>query len=180
MADPVVYRHAIESLFLRSLEGKLTVDLKDALRAVGLDLDRNLPRGTPQPVYAAALGVTVHHLYGDLDKTEGYRQLGIAMMEGMTRTLLGKALVSIFPIFGPDRVLTRMQESFSTVNNYLTTKLHTHDVKHRELWFSECNGNPGYMQGIIEKGMQQAGAKNLCVVPHDFDGHQCTYDVCWD
>ncbi|WP_233587322.1 DUF2378 family protein [Corallococcus sp. CA049B] len=42
------------------------------------------------------------------------------------RTLLGKALVSLWPIFGPDRVLSRLQESFATVNNYLKTELITH------------------------------------------------------
>ncbi|WP_233585260.1 DUF2378 family protein [Corallococcus sp. CA054B] len=68
MSEEIVYRHAIEGLFLRSVGTSLTPELKA-------------------------------------------RRLGMAVIKGLEHTLLGKALVSLWPIFGPDRVLSRMQES---------------------------------------------------------------------
>ncbi|WP_233613212.1 MULTISPECIES: DUF2378 family protein [Corallococcus] len=74
----------------------------------------------------------------------------MGVIKGLEHTLLGKALVSLWPIFGPD------------------------------IKVSECNGNPGYHLGIIEAGLTRAGAKNLRVEPFDFNGHACSYRVRWD
>ncbi|NPD23613.1 DUF2378 family protein [Corallococcus exiguus] len=180
LSEEIVYRHAIEGLFLRSVGMRLTPELKDRLRAIGLDLDEKIPHHTPRHVFAEALGITARYLYPDVDAKEGYRRLGMGVIKGLEHTLLGKALVSLWPIFGPDRVLSRMQESFATVNNYLKTELITHGRADHTIKVSECNGNPGYHMGIIEAGLTRAGAKNIRVEPFDFNGHACSYRVRWD
>ncbi|MHA7633839.1 DUF2378 family protein [Corallococcus sp. M7] len=180
LSEEIVYRHAIEGLFLRSVGASLTPELKARLRAIGLDLDEKIPHHTPRHVFAEALGITARHLYPDVDANEGYRRLGMAVIKGLEHTLLGKALVSLWPIFGPDRVLSRMQESFATVNNYLKTELITHGRANHTIKVSECNGNPGYHMGIIEAGLTRAGAKNIRVEPFDYNGHACSYRVRWD
>ncbi|MFP2896527.1 DUF2378 family protein [Corallococcus sp. 4LFB] len=121
MSGELVYRHAILEFFLRSVGKRLTPELKDRLRAIGLDLDVKLPHHTPRPIFAEALAITARHLYPDVDAQEGYRRLGMDIITGLEHTLLGKALVSLGPIFGPDRVPSRMQERFATVNSYLWT-----------------------------------------------------------
>ncbi|RKH14443.1 DUF2378 family protein [Corallococcus sp. CA053C] len=180
MSEEIVYRHAIEGLFLRSAGKRVTPELKQQLRAIGLDLDEKIPHHTPRRVFAEALRLTAAHLYPDVDAQEGYRRLGQGIITGMEYTLLGKALVSLWPIFGPDRVLSRMQESFATVNNYMKTQLITHGRANHTIKVSECNGNPGYLLGIIEAGLTRAGARNVHVEPFDFDGHACAYRVRWE
>ncbi|MBN9684151.1 MULTISPECIES: DUF2378 family protein [unclassified Corallococcus] len=179
MAEQVVYRHTIEGLF-RSIGRRLTPRLKEQLKQAGLDLDAPIPRNTPRLVFAEALRITARALYPDVDLDEGYRRLGAGLIQGVEQTLLGKALVAMWPIFGPERVVVRIQESFATVNNYLRTELETQGRAHHVLRVSECNGNPGYLRGIIEAGLAKAGAKNLRVEPFDFDGHACSYRIQWD
>ena len=179
MAEQVVYRHTIEGLF-RSIGPRLTPELKNQLKQAGLDLDAPLPRNTPRLVFAEALRITARQLYPDVDTEEGYRRLGQGLIQGVEQTLLGKALVAMWPIFGPERVVIRIQESFATVNNYLRTERETQGSAHHILRVSECNGNPGYLRGIIEAGLGKAGARNLRVEPFDFDGHACSYRIRWD
>jgi len=180
LAEETVYRHAVEGLFIRSLGARLTPELKLKLKEAGLDLDGKLDRGVPRLVFAKALKVASKHLYPNLDETEGFRQLGIGMIKGIELTLIGKALTAMWPLFGPERVLSRMQESFATVNNYLKTGLTTHAKNHHVVTMSQCNGNPGYTRGIIEAGLTKAGAKNLRVEPFDWDGNACSFRVQWD
>ncbi|MGE6759420.1 DUF2378 family protein [Corallococcus interemptor] len=179
MAEQVVYRHTIEGLF-RSIGPRLTPGLKNQLKQAGLDLDAPLPRSTPRLVFAEALRITARQLYPDVDTEEGYRRLGQGLIQGVEQTLLGKALVAMWPIFGPERVVIRIQESFATVNNYLRTELETQGSAHHILRVSECNGSPGYLRGIIEAGLARAGARNLRVEPFDFDGHACSYRIRWE
>ncbi|RKI63510.1 DUF2378 family protein [Corallococcus sp. AB049A] len=178
MAEQVVYRHTIEGLF-RSIGPRLTPGLKNQLKQAGLDLDAPLPRNTPRLVFAEALRITARQLYPDVDTEEGYRRLGQGLIQGVEQTLLGKALVAMWPIFGPERVVIRIQESFATVNNYVRTELETQGSAHHILRVSECNGSPGYLRGIIEAGLAKAGARNLRVEPFDFDGHACSYRIRW-
>ncbi|MBN8231783.1 DUF2378 family protein [Corallococcus macrosporus] len=178
MAEQVVYRHTIEGLF-RSIGSRLTPQLKDKLKQAGLDLGAPIPRSTPRLVFAEALRITAQHLHPDVDTDEGFRRLGVGLIQGVEQTLLGRALVAMWPIFGPERVVIRIQESFATVNNYLKTELVTQGPAHHVLRVSECNGNPGYLRGIIEAGLTKAGARNLSVEPFDFDGHACSYRIRW-
>ncbi|GMT96104.1 hypothetical protein KH5H1_02230 [Corallococcus caeni] len=178
MEEEIVYRHTVEGLF-RSIGDRLTPELRAKLSAVGLDLDSQSPRNTSRTVFADALRVTVVHLYPELDASEGYRRLGVGIIQGLEQTVLGKSLVSMWPIFGPERVVVRIQESFATVNNYMHSELLTQGPGHHIIRVNECNGNPGYLRGIIEAGLSRAGAKNLRVEPFDFDGHACSYRIRW-
>ncbi|RYZ44131.1 MAG: DUF2378 family protein [Myxococcaceae bacterium] len=179
MAEEIVYRHTIEGLF-RSIGDRLTPDLKDKLHDVGLDLDTEVPGNTSRTVFAQALRITVQHLHPDVAEEEGYRRIGSGIIQGMAQTQLGKALISMWPIFGPERVVVRIQESFANVNNYQKSELLTQGPAHHLIRVSECNGNPGYLRGILEAGLARAGARNLRVEPFDFDGQACSYRVRWD
>ncbi|NBD10819.1 MULTISPECIES: DUF2378 family protein [Corallococcus] len=178
MDEEIVYRHTVEGLF-RSIGSSLTPDLRTKLNAVGLDLDAQSPRNTSRQVFADALRVTVEHLYPNVESDEGYRRLGVGIIHGVEQTVLGKALVSMWPIFGPERVVVRIQESFETVNNYMKSQLLTQGPAHHIIRVNECNGNPGYLRGIIEAGLTRAGARNLRVESFDFDGHACSYRIRW-
>ncbi len=177
--EEFVYRHAIEGLFIRSLGKRLTPEIRAELLAAGLKLDP-IPHQTPRAVFAEALRITAARLYPEAEKLEAYRQLGVGIITGLEQTLLGKALVSIWPIFGPDRVLSRMQESFATANNYLKTGLETLGPGKHIIKISECNGSPGYTMGIIQAALTKAGARNLVVEPFEFDGRACNFRVTWD
>lgn len=179
MAEQVVYRHTIEGLF-RSIGSRLTPELKNKLKLAGLDLDAPLPRNTPRVVFAEALRITATELHPDVGSDEAYRRLGAGLIEGVEETMLGKALVAMWPIFGPERVMLRIQDSFATVNNYLQTELETQGRAHHIIRVNECNGNPGYLCGIIEAGLAKAGARNLRVEPFEFDGHACSYRIQWE
>ncbi|MFB1479679.1 DUF2378 family protein [Corallococcus sp. RDP092CA] len=178
MEEEIVYRHTVEGVF-RSIGDRLTPELRTKLNDVGLDLDTQSPRNTSRTVFADALRVTVEHLFPGLEVSEGYRRLGVGIIQGMEQTVLGKSLVSMWPIFGPERVVVRIQESFDTVNNYMRSELLTQGPGHHIIRVNECNGNPGYLRGLIEAGLTRAGARNLRVEPFDFDGHACSYRIQW-
>jgi hypothetical protein len=56
MAERVLYRHAVEALFQRTLGQKLTPRAKTRLKEVGLDV-ANFGPEVPQPIWAKALRI---------------------------------------------------------------------------------------------------------------------------
>jgi uncharacterized protein (TIGR02265 family) len=48
------------------------------------------------------------------------------------------------------------------------------------IWINECNGNPGYIRGVLFAAIEKSGAKNLKIETKSFDGQGATFDVTWD
>ncbi len=92
---------------------------------------------------------------------------------------MGKALFGILRLFGPARILQRMRTSLRAGNNYIEGTLEERGPNHFVLGINECNGSPGYVQGVIEAGLTLTGTKTATVVPRDFDGHRANFEIRW-
>ena len=106
--------------------------------------------------------------------------LGRVFFGGYTSTVIGQAMLTMMRLIGPKRSLERMQRNFRTGGNYIETRFRELGPNHVELWFNEVNGMPSYVQGIIEAGAEQIGARNVRVEYRPEPEGGVLYTVIWE
>lgn len=178
-AERLWFSTVIEAVFIKGLGGRLTPELKQQLRALGIDLDRLQPAYPVEAVRKSFRHVTAQ-LFEGQPEDEALRELGMSSMRGYGDTLIGKALIQILKLIGVRRSLLRMHTSMRSGNNYLETFSNVIAPNCVELRFSDVTGMPSFYQGILEEGGRMAHAKNLRVtsVKSEPPGH--TFRVEWD
>lgn len=177
--EPVVYDTAVESMFLRALQGRVTPALKERLRAVGLDLDQKLRPTYPRELWLRVLEITTSELYPTLPVTERYSKLGAATIEAFANTTLGKAIVSIARLMGPRRGLTRLPQAFEAMNNFMVAKLTELAPNRFQLWLNETYGQPSYVLGALGAAMRINHPKGLDVRIVKTEGNAITFEISW-
>lgn len=175
--DEFVFASAVEGLYLRALRDRVTPGLKQELKAVGLDLDHVMP-AYPLAVWEHALRVTAQSLYPDQRLEHAMSELGRRLIDGYQQTAIGKAIFPLMRLLGPARVLGRMSRNFQSANNYTETRVKQLAEHDAELWFNRVL-QPSFYQGMLEAGLQAAGAQELTVVPGERVGEGFTFRIRW-
>ena len=116
--EPTYSETAAEGMFRRGLAGRLTPAVQEELKQVGIDLGRPLLAAYPQAAWERGVQVVVTRLFSDLPPEQGYFQVGRLYIRGFEATLLGKAVVQLSRIIGPERTLSRMQRNQRTTANF--------------------------------------------------------------
>jgi uncharacterized protein (TIGR02265 family) len=173
----MTFAHTIES-GLRSLGGQLTPALRAKLREKGIDPDRPLLPAYPRTTWEAALRVITEELHPTVPFDEGYRLVGRRISQGYNETSIGRAVAQSLRVRGPEHALKRMRQTLRSGNNYAETQLTQTGENAFELWVNEANGSPGYIQGVLETVMENAGVQAEIRV-RSFDGHAATYSIRW-
>lgn len=176
MEERLWFDAAIEGLWRKALGPRITPQLRAAMRAEGIDLDKLLP-GYPAPVVARCIALTAATLFPGRPPDDAQREIGRLFLLGYEQTLIGRAVIQVLKLIGPRRSLERMQTNFRSVN-YVKTKFTALGPTRAEVWFNEVDGIPGYFAGIIEQGGAFAGAKDVTVTWAARDGG-CAFSVAW-
>lgn len=176
----LIFRHTAEALFVRAVGGQLPPETVEKLRQVGIDLTAPLPSSYRVGIWVAGVRVLVDQLYPKLDADEAYRRLGERFMAGYFETLIGKALGAILRMLGPKRVLQRFEQQFRTGNNFTRVDVQFTGDAEAEFWINHTFGEgPGFIVGLLERGIGEAGAKEVKVHPLKMEGLGCRYRMSW-
>jgi uncharacterized protein (TIGR02265 family) len=157
---PVVFSSGYESL-RRLLGDRLDADFTAKLKAQGVDLSALNP-AYPYETWVQSLELTMAKLWPGVPRAEATYNLGREMFDSFGHTLLGKALLQMLRVLGPNRGLQRMTRNLRTSNNYSDTKLTQKGPTAWELWINLV-AFPHYYRGLVECGLQHSGAKNVQV-----------------
>jgi uncharacterized protein (TIGR02265 family) len=176
----VVFRMAFENLLLRALKGRVTPELKERLRAEGVDLDRKLAPGYPLEVWARCVNAAAGLVYPTLGRADAQWRLGEDFIRSYAESTLGRALFGVLKLFGPMKAVARMEQSFRSGNNFMKTSFVELGPTSAELWLSEVNERPWFNGGLLREGGRQIGAKNMRVEIIEMAGSGCRYRVSWD
>lgn len=178
MSDQLIFNNTIEAL-LKSVRDRLTPNLKDKLRALGLDVDRKLDPGYPAQKWASFVKLLASEIHPGVSELEALRQIGGRTVDAYAEGLVGSALFAMLRLAGPDRTIGRMTRNFRTGSNYVDTKA-THIGPHRyEIWFNDVSGVPGFYIGMLEAGMRHSGARDPVATISKSDGPECTFVIEW-
>lgn len=176
----LVFEQTIEGLFLVALRHRLSSTAHAALREAGLDLSNKLLPAYPFETWRRGLEIAVADVYPELPRAESYRRLGRDLVEGMTRTGLGRAAASVGRLLGPTRALRRINATFASADNIVQARHRELSPTRFELSLNEVMGQPTFHQGVLEACLPLAGARGLRVEVLSVEGTGATYAVEWE
>jgi uncharacterized protein (TIGR02265 family) len=177
--EKVIFRQALEALFLRALKEKMTPALQSALKECGLDLSREL-----QPAYAFSdfrkmQTVSLHSLYGPEPTNKNQREFGRLWTDGYFQTFMGAALLGILKLIGPRRSMLRSEKNYSTVGNYNLAKTVELAPNHFELKLKDVEDWPGISEGSLQRSLELTGAKNVQTRFVRIEGDYSVFEATW-
>lgn len=166
--ERLVFSQSVEALLIRGVGARMTPQLEDRLRRVGIDLRRLLPAYS-QETWERAVEVVAKELYPDLPMGEAQWKLGESTVYGWGETMLGKAMFALSKVIGPKRALQRFPSMSRASNNYSTMLAHELSPNEFELICEPFAGWPEYVQGCLRAVIDVTGAKEPKVelVEHD-------------
>jgi uncharacterized protein (TIGR02265 family) len=191
--EPTFSTTAIEGL-KRALGDVLTPALQAKLAALGVDYGKPLRAAYRQEVWDQALLAAMAVLFPELEREAACFAMGTRYIEGFSSTLLGKAIVELGRLVGPERTLKRMQHNQRSTNNYSAVELEklgpTHFrirtsilpeflpavVIHPEMHYAALTG------GIYFGVLKLLGVKNPHITYRDVDPAKgiADYDLTWE
>jgi uncharacterized protein (TIGR02265 family) len=179
MAEKLWFSQSIEGLFVRGLSKEMTPALRARLEELGIDVSSIQP-AYDNDMVVKAIKLAGATLYPQLQETEALREMGKIFMRGFSGTLMGGALVALMKVIGPRRSLERMERNFRTGGNYVQSKFTSLGKGKAQVWFNDVTGIADFYAGIIHRGGEFAGAKNMNVTYGSPATEECTFTVTWD
>lgn len=156
-ATQQVPRRTFEALF-RAEGIEPTAPLKEALRAIGLDLDA-LQASYPLPVLRLAFDVARRHAFAQVPEAEGFRAVGRAFVRGFKQTPIGWVFRSMAPVFGPDRTIQTLPRYMGSVREDLPLEIIAVGERRYQLSSPDGGANPHFLAGCLESVLETCGAE---------------------
>ncbi len=178
MTENLVFAQTFEGL-LRSVQGHLTPPVVAGLKARGLDVSRPLLPAYPLSLFAEVVTFLAEQLHPGLESEAAVVLIARHFMDAYGETMVGRAMMAMIRLIGPRRALERVTRQFRTANNYSETRLLARGPTEYELWVNDVR-MPGWYIGIVSRGLELAGGKNVKVeVLGSRHGAECTFRCTW-
>lgn len=160
MTEKLIFVQTFEGL-TRAYGSRFTPELLTNFRLYGFDPERLLP-AYPQKTFIEVVRLIARALNPGLEENEAIRAVGRGFIDGYDETLVGRAMLGMIRLIGPRRTLERLTRQFRTGNNFSDTRLMQKGPTEYELWCNEVR-LPGWYQGIISRGLEVAGSRDVSV-----------------
>jgi uncharacterized protein (TIGR02265 family) len=177
MTDKLIFSQTFEGLFRavsRQLDERLVADLKE----VGIDPQAELKPSYPLSVFHDTMRLLGARLFPESPPDEQTRRLGRQFMDGYALTMVGRAMVGMMRVLGPRRTLERLSRQFRTGNNFSETRVREVAPGESELWCNQVS-QPGWYAGIIARGLEFSGARDVEVSLLQRDEQGATFRIRW-
>jgi uncharacterized protein (TIGR02265 family) len=173
----LVFGHAMEGL-LKVLGPEHSPADALLLRRLGLVQDA-LEVTYPMETHVALLDHLVRSRWAQLPGDEGYAAVGRSAVIAYEATLLGRVLVQMLRVLGPERMLYRLTKTFRSMNNYTETQVREVGPRHFEVYFNLAL-RPAFVRGLLEQGLLCAGARQVRVEQMVGRGGDVVYYARWE
>ena len=132
----VVYKEPFEQLLKYGSGKKLTPQLKEKLKKCGFDCDNVKPQ-YPKTVFTPCVEAVREALYPHLSRSDGLFKLGESMVEGAAMTVIGKTMLNMAKLIGPEKTLLRSHTQYRGGTNFTEVKLSKVGDNHYEFWMNQ-------------------------------------------
>jgi uncharacterized protein (TIGR02265 family) len=175
--DRVCFGPAFAGL-MTALGDRRTPEVVNRLRQVGFDPEGPLLPAYPIDAYLGAMRVIADARWPGQPLDDQMYELGRGLLRGYAQTLVGKALLPLLKLIGPERALQRMTRSIRTTNNYTETRLESLGPGHSSLWISPVYF-PGYYRGVLAEGFALNQVPGAEVQLADRQGESARFEIRW-
>lgn len=177
MTDKLIFAQTFEGLF-RATAQHLDAPTVAGLQAAGIDPQAELKPAYPLPVFYDTVRLLGARLFPGQAPDAQNRRLGRQFMDGYALTMVGRAMVGMMRVIGPRRTLERLSRQFRTGNNFSETSVKEVGPGHSELWCNQVT-LPGWYEGIVSRGLEFAGAREVHVQMIHHDDRGATFRITW-
>lgn len=177
MAEPLVFSQSFEAL-LRALGGNLNSEAKARFVAVGVDYDHRLLPAYPLETWVAAMELGAVLFSPGAGPAQRHFLLGRRMVDTYGETLVGRALLAVMRVIGPQRTMERMTRNLRTTNNYTESSMTTLPDGRVTVWCSRVV-SPEFYRGMFTRTIEAAGGREARVEIVSADASGGTFAVSW-
>jgi uncharacterized protein (TIGR02265 family) len=178
--ENLVYSGAVEALFQRALENRLTPACLGWLREAGLDLEKKLAPAYPLEQWKRFLRIATDHVYAGVPAEAAYYSLGERFVDGYFSSLFGRALLPMMRLAGTRRTLLNAGLGFRIHTNFGELRVVTRGSTALELWVNDVTADqPTFLAGVLSRTAELAGGQRVVALPEGFDGTTATFHVHW-
>lgn len=156
--DRKVFVQVVEGLLRHGVGERVTPRLRERLRQVGIDLDRPLLPAYPVSQWMHCLQIILEEVYPGVPREEGFRQLAAHHVDGFGRTLVGRAMMRLLRLLGPERTVQQMVQALRTSDNYTEVRLKELEPGLWEMWMNSVLDAPGYAEALFVSFLGASGA----------------------
>jgi uncharacterized protein (TIGR02265 family) len=174
----VVYKEPFEQLLKYGIRERLTPALKQRLKAAGFDCDDVKPQ-YPKEIFTPCVEAAREALYPGLPREEGLFRLGESLVEGATQTVMGKAMLSMGKLVGPEKTLLRSHLQYRGGTNFTEVRLSKLGERHYEFWMNDGAEIPQFGAGTLAATIKYTGGKDVRVVAAKIEPPALTFDIRW-
>jgi uncharacterized protein (TIGR02265 family) len=175
----LIFSQTVEGLF-RSL-GPLSDEALERFRALGIDPEQPLAPAYPVDQWLQLMKAAAQVRFPSLPFEAAIEALGRGFVDGYGETMIGKAMLAMLRVMGPKWALARLRRSLSTGSNFFETTVVERGPREVEVSLNRCTW-PEWYFGLITRGLEHAGAKNVSVslLSHEGAAKGATLLVKWE
>lgn len=174
--EHLVFSGSIDVLFREVLVDRVSPEVAERLRGVGVDLSRKLDPAYPLHVFDNALEVVARHGMPEHALSDAMFRIGQLQVEAFTRTLLGKATFQVLKLVSARRFVERLARTFRQANNYVVSRMEEVDPQTFRVWFNDVGRFPEVFQGILSASAAAVG-HDCAVKVLEREGAACWYEL---
>jgi uncharacterized protein (TIGR02265 family) len=178
MESRVVFKHCAEAL-LRSLQTRMTPQLKTRLTELGLNPDGELPPGFDYDRWRQILTVAGEEIMPGKPQ-DAHHELGERLTDAYLENFIGRALKPVIKLIGIRRAMGRMRQNFRVANNYSEAEVTDVGPGHVHLRVNETGLMAYFYRGILAQGLKICDPKNLQVAIQSEDAQGVVFSVRWE
>jgi uncharacterized protein (TIGR02265 family) len=177
LADELIFEHVVDGL-LKGIGARRTPRIEERLLEAGWGGPKKKVPAYPHATWRTFLRISREELFPNEEESAGYTKLGAMFSEGYFQTALGSAVAALARLLGPKRTLIRATQQFRSANNFTQTKVTELAPNHYQLWMNSID-QKDFVVGIIRRGLEIGGAKDVRVVAQLGEGNSCTFEISW-
>lgn len=151
----------MEGLFRHALNAR--GEFLERLVAAGYDPTGQVERYSLE-VYRRCLEIARTTVFPDKPVDDGYRLLGRAWFDGFTQTKVGKVLLVIARLVGPDRIITRIPVYVKAGREDVEASVRAIGPGHWCITVTDVSPTPMMTAGIMEGVMRSTGVEPVLTV----------------
>ncbi len=178
-ADRFIYAVAVESFFLRAMDGRLDDAARARLKAAGLDLAEPLQSIYRADVFHRAVALAAEAAFPALPPEEAQYEAGRAHIDGFVQSYPGKMMAALARQIEPTTILEYTATFIRLGNNFTESRARSTGRNRMEVWMNDVGEVPGWYRGIVARGLEVANVPGVEVRIASREPPSVTFDVGW-
>jgi uncharacterized protein (TIGR02265 family) len=180
MADRYIYQVAVESFFLRAMDGRLDAAARARLREAGISIDEPLLSVYPADVFHRCVAIAAGTAYPGASAEEALYRSGRDHIDAFIQSYPGKMMVALARQIEPRMILEYTATFIRLGNNFTESRARVIGPQSEEVWMNDVGDVPAWYQGILARGLEVSNVQGVEVgIAPGTPPPAATYLVTW-